>query len=223
MTATSAKNAAGFVGTAFGGGAYIEATFKFDPDDTERANSKHWPAFWSLAAEASVKPGGNQWPGQVQGYQHQIEVDFFEYLLLPYGGPRNAYASSMHDWYGVYKNTCAPAGLCQVGFEFNESKRITPQGTDFTRYHSYGSLWVPATSASQGYIRFFFDGKPIGGVKKWAQYTDQPPINPKQAPWAFGIIDQQHLVLIMGTGPQEPMTVQSVNVWQASDAQNLHN
>jgi hypothetical protein len=223
MTATPAKNSAGFVGTAFGGGAYIEATFKFDPADVDRAHSKTWPAFWSLALESiGVRPGANQWSGQAPGYQHQIEVDFFEYLLLAYGGPQNAYASSMHDWYGIYKSTCPP-GLCQVGFEFNESKRLAPTGTDFTQYHTYGSLWVPATSGTPGYIQFFFDGEPIGGVRKWAQFTDQPPTNPKQQPWAFGVLDRQHLILILGTGPQEPMTVQSVNVWQASASQNLHN
>ena len=221
MTATAARNSAGFVGTAFGGGAYIEATFKFNPADVIRANNKYWPAFWSLALEASVRPGANQWPGQAHGFQHQIEVDFFEYLLQGYGGPQNAYSSSMHDWYGIYKSTCPP-GLCQVGFEFNESKRLAPAGTDFTQYHTYGSLWVPATSAASGYIQFFFDGEPIGAVRKWSQYTDQPPTNPKQQPWAFGVLDRQHLVLILGTGPQEPMTVQSVNVWQASASQNLH-
>lgn len=224
MTATPAKNSAGFVGTAFGGGAYIEATFKFDPADVVRANSKTWPAFWSLALESTgIHPGANQWQGQAPGYLHQIEVDFFEYLLLPYGGPQYAYSSSMHDWYGIYKSTCAPAGLCQVGFEFNESKRVAPADTDFTRYHTYGSLWVPATSGTSGYIQFFFDGAPIGVVKKWTQFTNQPPANLKQQPWAFGVVDQQHLVLILGTGPNEPMTVQSVNVWQASASQNLHN
>ena len=40
-------------------------------------------------------------------------------------------------------------------------------------------------------------------------------------PWTFGILDQQHVVLILGTGPGEPMTIESVNVWQASAANNL--
>jgi len=222
MTATPAKNSAGFVGTAFGGGAYIEATFKFDPADVARANSKGWPSFWSMAFEASMRPGANQWTGQAPAYVHHIEVDFFEYLLLPYGAPQNAYGSSMHDWYGIYNNTCPP-GLCQVGFEGNEGKRLAPGSTDFTRYHRYGALWVPATPNTQGYIRFYFDGQPVGADHKWTQYTNQPPTNLKQQPWAFGILDQQHLVLILGTGANEPMTVQSVNVWQASASQNLHN
>jgi len=38
----------------------------------------------------------------------------------------------------------------------------------------------------------------------------------------FDRLDQQHLVLILGTGPNEPMSIRSVNVWQASGADNLH-
>ncbi|MGY3366181.1 hypothetical protein ACVWZL_003306 [Bradyrhizobium sp. GM2.4] len=37
----------------------------------------------------------------------------------------------------------------------------------------------------------------------------------------FSILDSQHLVLILGTGVGEPMTVKSVRVWQASDAGNM--
>jgi hypothetical protein len=221
MTATPAKNSEGFVGTAFGGGAYIEATLKFNPADVS-ANSKSWPAFWSIPFETSMRPGANQWPGQAPGYVHHVEVDFFEYLIARAGGPQNAYGSSMHDWYGIYNKTCGP-GLCQVGFEYNEGKRLAPSGTDFTQYHTYGTLWVSATPSKQGYIRFYFDGQPVGQDHKWTQYTNQPPTNIKQQPWAFGVLDQQHLVLILGTGSNQPMTVRSVNVWQASAAQNLHN
>lgn len=220
-SATPASNSAGFVGTAFGGGAYIEAVFKFNPSDVAAANSKGWPSFWSLAAEASVfNNGSNQWKGQAKGYEHQIEYDFFEYDYLPYGVPRNVYSSAMHDWYGIYNVTCS--GLCQQGTASAVSKRATPVTTDLTQYHRYGYLWVPATATAEGYARAYFDGEPIGTDVHWTQFTSQPP-TPNGQPWAFGIMDQQHLVLILGTGVKEPMTVESVSVWQASDAHNLRN
>jgi hypothetical protein len=220
MTATAANNPAKFVGTAFGGGAYIEAEFRFNPDDVARAQSKGWPAFWSLPLESSVLKGAAQWPGQAPGYMHAVEVDFFEYLYLPYNAPRNLYGAGMHDWYGIPNVTC-PRGLCAQNMQPKEPQRKTPEGTNFTQYHHYGFLWVPATGAKPGYARFYFDGQSVGPDRQWAKYTGQPP-PPTNQPWAFGVLDQHHLVLILGTGPNEPMTIRSVNVWQASADQNLH-
>jgi hypothetical protein len=34
-------------------------------------------------------------------------------------------------------------------------------------------------------------------------------------------MDTHHMILILGTGTDQPMTVQSVKVWQASAANNL--
>jgi hypothetical protein len=220
MTATAAYNAAKFVGTAFGGGAYIEAEFKFNPADVVAAKTKGWPSFWSLPLEASVLNNSDQWVGQAPGYRHSVEADFFEYLLAT-DAPTLAYGASMHDWYGIANVTC-PRGLCQEHFLSNEGKRLAPAGTDFTQYHRYGFLWVPATATTKGYVRFYLDGRAIGPDRQWTQYTDQPA-PPNSQPWAFGRLDQQHLMLIIGTGPNEPLTVRSVNVWQASAAQNLHN
>jgi hypothetical protein len=35
------------------------------------------------------------------------------------------------------------------------------------------------------------------------------------------VLDRNHLVLILGSGRAQPMTVRAVDVWQASDAANL--
>jgi hypothetical protein len=220
VSATAANNAQKFVGTAFGGGAYIDGEIKFDPQSVANANTKGWPAFWSLAMEGSVLSAGNQWAGQPPGFNHSVEVDIFEYLYLPYGVPRNIYGAGMHDWYGIPNVTCA-RGLCAQHMQPDEPKRVTPAGTDFTQYHHFAFLWVPATDTSQGYSRFYFDGQVMGPDRRWTKFDNQPP-PPTNQPWAFGRLDQQHLVLILGTGPNEPMTIGSVNVWQASDAGNLH-
>lgn len=213
------KDGGKFVGTAFGGGGYIEAEFKFNPDDVAAANSKGWPAFWALSLEDTAL-GGSQWPGQASGYRHSVEADFFEYLYLPYKVPRNVYGAGLHDWFGVANVTC-PKGLCAQHMNNTDTKRVTAGNTDMNQFHRYGFLWVPATASRPGYARFLFDDKPMGPDQKWTQFNDQPP-PPTNQPWAFGRLDQQHLVLILGTGVNEPMTIRGVNVWQASDSANVH-
>jgi hypothetical protein len=76
---------------------------------------------------------------------------------------------------------------------------------------------------SDGYAQFYFDGVPVGYTYQWQLLpadATPPPIN---KPWEFGIIDQEHLYIILGTSPGQPMTVLSVDVWQASTSANLVN
>jgi len=220
ISATAANNSEQFVGTAFGGGAYIEAEIKFNPDDVAKAASKGWPSFWSLEIHDSVLKSSSHWPGQPPGYKHSVEADFFEYLYLPYNVPRNIYGAGLHEWYGIQNVTCGH-GLCAQHMRMEEPKRPAPVGTDFTQYHRFGFLWVPATDNSSGYVRYYFDEQSVGPDRLWTQFQDQPP-PPTDQSWAFGRLDQQHQVLILGTGINEPMTVRSVNVWQASDQNNMH-
>ena len=206
-----------FVGTSFGGGAYIEADMKVGPA-TYDPSAKSWPAFWSLQMEGNVVPGASQWPGQAPGYNHSIEADFFEYQHKIDELPSTSYGASLHDWYGIYKQTCSQ-GMCGVGTPYGIGQKHAPPGTDMQQYHRYGFLWVPATEHSKGYVKFAFDGQQIGQTQEWTMLKDQPP-PPTGQPWLFGIIDRQHLFLIISTGAGQPLTVRSVNVWQASTANN---
>jgi hypothetical protein len=45
-----------------------------------------------------------------------------------------------------------------------------------------------------------------------ARLLEAPP--PTNQPWAFSILDHSHLFIILETGTTQPMTVQSVDVWQ---------
>ena len=220
-TAAPAKNAAKFVGVAFGGGAYIEAAIKFDPVAARSKNSKGWPSFWALTLEHAAT-GAAQWSGEPQGYEHFVEVDFFEYDIDERGLGLNYYGANMHDWYGVYNSTCAGHGFCDAWRGYSDVKTAVQPGTDLTQYHTYGFLWVPATPAGEGYAEFYFDRRPVGNKIVWGKFTNQNGV-PDGQPWKFGILDNQHLALILGTGVGEPMTVASVNVWQASDNGNLRN
>ncbi len=50
--------------------------------------------------------------------------------------------------------------------------------------------------------------------------SDAPPPSASK-PWTFGIIDQDHLVIEMGSDNVYPLTVQSVDVWQKSTTSNM--
>jgi hypothetical protein len=208
-----------FVGNSFGGGAYIEAVLKWQPLPTSSTTPSAWPAFWALPLEGNFAPYSDQWPGQPADYVHSTEMDFFEALSGDAG--TDSYGGSMHDWYGIFDETCPPF-YCQATLPYQDGQRSVPAGTDFTQYHRYGFLWVPATALADGYAQFYFDGVQIGYTYEWQMLTDQPP-PPTNQPWAFGIIDQRHLFIILGTGPSQPMTVQSVDVWQAGTSANLVN
>jgi hypothetical protein len=229
-TAAPTDSSARWVGQAFGGGAYFEAVLKFDPRDVVKAHGNAWPAFWSMAIEHLAETEAQHWKGQEKEFMHFIEPDFFEYdlwLSRPVWlfGPPNGYGGAMHDWFGIYKRTC-PDNYCHVsnskdaGTRFTNFKIEVPANTDFRQYHKYGFLWVPASDRVPGYAQYYFDGKLTSDRVTWTKYADQPP-PPGMAPWTFGVIDRQHLAVILDTGASQPMTVQSVNVWQSSRANNV--
>jgi hypothetical protein len=224
-TAAPSSNAAGWVGVAFGGGAYFEATFSFNPQDTITANGNGWPSFWAMAIEHLAGLPSEQWSGQPSGYDHFIETDFFEYDVWSFS-PHYEYGGATHDWYGIYQQTCAN-NYCNVsnagggGTSFSNFQVQTPSSTDFTQDHAFGYLWVPATSTADGYAQYYFDGQPTNDKITWSKYAPTVAPPPGTPPWTFGVIDQQHEPLILGTGNNEPMKIKSVNVWQVSAANNL--
>jgi hypothetical protein len=211
-----------FVGSGFGGGAYIEAELKFDPKQVAAAaNVNNWPAFWALQIEGNITPGAAQWIGQESGYVHSLEADFFEAGHYSPQTPKTGYGGSLHDWYGIANKTCNP-GLCQADMPWGTALRLAPVATDYTQFHRYGFLWVPATQTSLGYAEYFFDGEQMGVATKWQLFTGQAPPAIGR-PWAFGILDQRHMFLILGTGKSQPLTVRSVNVWQGGTSGNMVN
>ncbi|MCL2468830.1 MAG: hypothetical protein FWF24_01175 [Alphaproteobacteria bacterium] len=218
-TAAKAKGSRNWLGRAFGGGGYFEAELAFDPQDVRKPDRKGWPSFWAMSLEHLAQLPQKQWEGQGKGYEHFIEVDIFEYLFEDSEEDRYIYSATMHDWHGVWKQTCPQMGFCDHRLLWKQSKRRVPKGTDFTSYHKYGFLWIPATEKTKGSAQFFFDSKPIGVLTTWSLYENQPP-SPYKKAWTMGILDRHHLVLALGTGIDQPMRVRSVKVWQKSDDRN---
>ena len=196
-----------YVGTAFGGGAYVEGMIQI----LNPANNGGQVAFWGYPIETQL--GLIQWSGQTAGYSQFVENDFLEYI---YSDTPGCYSATLHDWYGIYNSTCPP-GFCDT------SSTQCPIISDsiIGYYHKYGMLWVPATVSTSGYVQYYFDDNPIGSPISWTQFTNQSP-TPISQPWRFGVTDTQHMNIILGTGVGNPFNVRWVRVWQVNSTNNWH-
>lgn len=217
-TAALAKNPAGFVGTAFGGGGYFEAELAFDPANIDL--SKGWPAWWALTLDSILEKPNSYWKGQSKDYRNTAEVDFFEYLEKQTPPMRNKYGAGLHHWYGR-RGQCGGPNLCGFRPPRSVTVRFAPPSVDWSKFHRLGALWIPATDSRRGSLTFYLDRHKTGETIYWTKFSNQPPPPSPKTPWAFGILDQQHLVLVLGSGTNEPMRVRSVRVWQRDRSQNL--
>ncbi len=202
-------------GTAFGGGFYVEAVMRWTPVLSGALANSHWPAFWSLAFEQDNATGiySNQWPGQAVGYHHNVEFDFMEYdaqITTKFG-------VAMHDDYGLTGG--------QATVNANTGIPSIP-GIDFSVFHKFGFLWVPATAISSGFAKFYVDDVQVANTVTWALNNDAGTTPPPSGTQIASILDKRHPFLILGNSSQDPQAIQfivkSVNVWQATDANNYH-
>jgi hypothetical protein len=153
-------------------------------------------------------------------YNDFFEVDFMEYDVKEY-----SYQNGIGNWYG-YPSAGHGTSNPYEAVGGAAGSVLVPTGTDFSQYHKYGCLWVPATPSTQGYLKFYFDDVQTGATFYWDYYNPNDPSTYPAAPpvngsTAMSGMDWRHLLLILGTGTDQPMTVQSVTVWQASGANNL--
>lgn len=216
-SATFLKRAPYFTGIAFGGGGYFEAEIAFDPSKVDHSNG--WPSWWMLPLEHLDHLPSTYWPGQDAGFEHFAELDIFEY----FGKPDDplTFASTLHDWYGVLEKTCPGHVFCGEQTPYRTLMRRAPASTNWNTFHKLGILWVPATEAQAGRFAFYLDGVLVGDPTFYSKFKGQAPPPGPLAPWTFGVADQQHFVLLLGTGTSSPLTVRSVNVWQKSNSMNL--
>src|SRR6202034_420246 len=146
-------------------------------------------------------------------------VDFFQYDVNEY-----SYQNGIGNWYGYPPGAATSNPHQSVGGAAGSV--LVPKGTDFSQYHKYGCLWVPATPSTQGYLKFYFDDVQTGATFYWDYYNPNDPSTYPAAPpvngsTAMSGMDWRHMLPILGTGTDQPMTVQSVSVWQGSGANNL--
>ncbi len=211
-TGTKGLNATGFVGQAFGGEWYIEARIAFDDSLVNKANG--FPAFWAEGL-GHVMHGGaidDQWTGQIAGYEHWLEDDFFEYNVASAVGA-NAFNSNVYDWYGKYPR------LRAVGPHYPQTI-VLLDPTTWTSFHTIGRLHVPGT-AQNGWVgieKTFFDGVDVTNGHYLQPYTwignQMPGTPPPSGTFLYSIADSQSLVIVLGSGIGAPLQVDYVRVWQ---------
>ncbi|HEY3328585.1 MAG TPA: hypothetical protein VGK19_01065 [Capsulimonadaceae bacterium] len=210
-TAGPADSAQGWVGSVFGDGAYFEAAIAFDPKLVD--TKKGWPSFWSMAVEHMALKDLSKWEGMPDGYERFIENDFFEFDTADWAG-KNTYGGAVHDTYGKWSK--------EKGFSMFSNENFVirvPENTDFTKFHRYGNLWVPATKENgwRGFIQYYFDGLPTSDIVAW-NGKSLPGTSPLTDATAYAIADKAHLVVLLGCGPGQKMRVDYVRVWQPPTA-----
>lgn len=169
----------GYRGTVFlpGKGIYYEA--RIACADLAHISKNGWAGFWSGTMPVASRPRNMNpppwsflpenapmpgWPGKWEA----IENDIMEYN--PSWGHPHQFDSTIHDWSSGAENG-------NIG---NFNSVVYPSaGTDYTQFHTYGQLWIPASAANgwHGYRQVYFDGVPqqaICWIGNQVSATSQP-------------------------------------------------
>ncbi len=206
-----------YKGTVYSGGGYFEVRMKFNPA-LSGGSAGGVPNFYGMSIEHiadnnSVSLG--QWPGQVSGYAHFFELDFFE----PLGGSTTTYQTSIHDWGGIYSGGNYPQNITNGGNNIPQVGSI-----DFTQFHTYGALWVTQNGATPGRIERYFDDILISSIYYLGPPGSPPlpntagsftPTTPGAADRTYSVLDGHHLALLLGGGLTWPIQVDWVRVRQS--------
>jgi hypothetical protein len=198
------KNDVGFIGTVFSGGRGLYAVARIQCLNTAIYDKTGWPSWWSYDIKGETKLHQDM-PGN-PGHTEIIENDFMEYN--PSWRQPADWNSTMHDW-------------CDANLSNSNSIIAPPSGTDYTRYHTYGVLWVPASAANGwiGYRQAYFDGIPEQAVCWVGNQTYTAGVFPEtvesMGSYLFSLTDHDQFMLILGgtQGGTPSMNVDYVRVY----------
>lgn len=222
---TCHKTTGAWIGTAFGGGAYFEATFRVDNPTLSVSPGATIPAWWADDPFFLYQEPGPRirWTGQVASYGHHIELDMFEWQrnsLLYFN------ANNSIDWYGTggSSNNGLSAGNNQTKFN----------SVYVGNYFTIGTRWVPATPTTKGYLNRYLNDvevfPPTANPQNtnWNYWDDLNPPNPPPVigTTAMSWLDRSYMMLVFGTrkapdGTYNALTAQSCRVFQKNALGNL--
>ncbi|HEX2972689.1 MAG TPA: hypothetical protein VHP11_10170 [Tepidisphaeraceae bacterium] len=176
-----------YTGFAVAGGAYFEASIAFDPlYKKKHPATAGFPAFWSNPVEHHfVRPR--------EPFDY-LEMDHLEYFPWEYPDHPSYYFNALIKW------TASEGKLKSDFVDPVWANRMvsTPPGTDYNRFNTFGSLWVPGAT---GRVDSYFNNE----LRRSLKCADYPTLRSG---------DQQHFMVILGCG-QWPMRVDWVRVWAA--------
>ena len=199
--AYNAMNPQHWQGIAFGGGAYIQVTFSY-----AGTQSGDLMAMWLLDILST-----SEYTPEVQGYLG-IEVDGPEFDV---SGSATQYGISCHNYYynSGAKGTANPGVL-------TSGSPITIGSGSLSGSNTYGTLWVPATSSTKGYLKWFFNNHQVGPTVSWNQYDSGQGFPPTGSN-ICNALDNLRVIPMIGTSSTlTPMTITGVQVWQGPGANN---
>ena len=181
-------SAKGDTGAAFRFG-YFEARIRFDLNKT-KGEVSGFPAWWSFSVAHTTDRNDEHW----------AELDFFEAMTNPTAEGRytGTFVATMHDWIrkdGIPQN-------CQNPNNWHD--KCVTEG-----WHNYGCLWKP------GVVEWYYDEQLLGRVTYSADKMPEPTNVSGNFPGAYQYMEQEDMMLILGSCKEWPMEVDWVRVWQA--------
>ena len=222
VSAARSSRSPGFVGTAFGGGACVEITLRFDP--SPRSSSEPHPSFWAMSKEHLDGSGDDQWPGKEPGFVHFVEWDILEYFKVK----PPAFLSGWIDWFGRYiphgelrlgEQVCHRP-FCKSAKSFEPYRSAFPPTLDWSSWQTVIGVWASSSAGQPGCIQTFLNGDPIASKHCWSGTASTR--SQMEDFFDFSLIDRHHMVLVIGSG-KGPIFVRSVRVYQADSHNNLSN
>lgn len=169
--------------------AYFEARIRINTDMVrEDLVEKGQPAFWSFSKAHTTGKDKGRWG----------EIDFFEVTFEADGTFNNTLVTSMHDSRvvnGKQEN-------------LSNTNNIHPHFVS-DDWQTIGCLWTP------GSVSWYLDGGFISRTTYSADGMPDPASPTNQEVGCFSILDQEEMLVILGSGPCWPMEVDWVRVWQA--------
>ncbi len=169
--------------------AYFEARIRINIDMTKAdLTEKGQPAFWSFSKAHTTGRDEGRWG----------EIDFYEVAFENDGTFMNTLVTSMHD------------SRVEDGKQRNLSNTNNIHKFFLTEdWHTIACLWTP------GSVKWYLDGGYISETTYSADGLPSPASTTNQEEGCFSILDQEEMLVILGSGPDWPMEVDWVRVWQA--------
>ena len=166
---------------------YFEARLRFSHAPTEKTT--YFPAWWSFSVEHASGRNDDHWS----------ELDFFEAMPNSEGRYDGAFVCTVHDWIRSKNGEV---------LNYQNPNNWHPNRVLDDEWHVYACLWKP------GLIEWYMDGVLIAFQRYGADRHPDPSPEKNTFVGCYSFMDQEDMLLILGTSHDWPLEVDWVRVWQ---------